>query len=160
MARLQTQSVRRMRPMLEEAQQEMPKSVDNSTLNSLNYVTAAGAGLAQRKRPIDMAKLEQQTKNVMAVMQHMDMRQRALNNQQRHAQSQQFSDAYGSVHAERGCLRHGDIQRQHAEIRALVAGLRPEEQTLIANAQVARQLRGFGPGPPQPGNDAAQRPGF
>ena len=37
MARLQTQSVRRMRPMLEEAQQTLPKSVDNSTLNSLMF---------------------------------------------------------------------------------------------------------------------------
>ena len=93
-------------------------------------------------------------------MQHMDMRQRALNNQQRHAQSQQFSDAYGTVHAERQPLRRGDIQRQHDEIRALVAGLRPDEQTLVANAQIARQLRGFGPGPPQPRSDAAQSAGF
>ena len=149
-----------MRPMLEEAQQTLPKSVDNSVLDSMNMVRKAGAGLAQSMRPMDFGKMEQQTKNVMAMMQHMSMRQRALNNQQRHAQSQQFSDAYGSVHAERGCLRHGDIQRQHAEIRGLIAGLRPDEQALIANAQIARQLRGFGPGPPPPGNDAAQRPGF
>ena len=46
MARLQTQSVRAMRPMLEEAQQTLPKSVDNGVLNSLNYITKAGAGLA------------------------------------------------------------------------------------------------------------------
>ena len=146
--------------MLEEAQQTLPKSVDNGVLNSLNYITKAGAGLAAAMRPQDFSKLETQTKNVMAVMQHMDMRQKALNNQQRHAQSQHFSDAYGTVHAERQPLRHGDIQRQHDEIRALVAGLRPDEQTLVANAQIARQLRGFGPGPPQPRNDAAQSAGF
>ena len=69
-----------MRPMLEEAQQSLPKSVDNSTMNSLNYVTAAGAGLAQRKRPVAFAKLEQQTKKVMAMMQHMALRARAQNN--------------------------------------------------------------------------------
>ena len=51
MARLQTQSVRRMRPMLEEAQQTLPKSVDNDVLNSLNYVTKAGAGLAAQMHP-------------------------------------------------------------------------------------------------------------
>ena len=51
-----------MRPLLEEAQQTLPKSVDNSVLNSLNYVTKAGAGIAQRMRPVDFAKLEQQTK--------------------------------------------------------------------------------------------------
>ena len=70
-----------MRPMLEEAQQTLPKSVDNGVLNSLNYITKAGAGLAAAMRPQDFSKLETQTKNVMAVMQHMDMRQKALNNQ-------------------------------------------------------------------------------
>ena len=90
MARLQTQSVRRMRPMLEEAQQTLPKSVDNGVLNSLNYVTKAGAGLAAQMRPQDFSKMETQAKNVMAVMAHMDMRQRALNNEQRIAQSQHF----------------------------------------------------------------------
>ena len=35
-------------------------------------------------------------------------------------------------------MRYGDIQRQHAEIRQLVAGLRPDEQVLIRNAEVAR----------------------
>ena len=80
MARLQTQSIHRMRPMLEEAQQTLPKSVDKSVLDSMNMVRKAGAGLAQSMRPMDFGKLEQQTKNVMAVMQHMDMRQRALNN--------------------------------------------------------------------------------
>ena len=90
MARLQTQSVRRMRPMVEEAQQTLPKSVDNNVLNSLNYVTKAGAGLAAPMRPQDFSKMETQAKNVMAVMSHMDLRQRALNNEQRMAQSQQF----------------------------------------------------------------------
>ena len=160
MAGLQTQSVRRMRPMLEEAQQDMPKSVDNSTLNSLNYVTAAGAGLAQRKRPVDFAKLEQQTKNVMAVMQHMDLRARAGNNQQKHFQSQHFTEAFGSVHAERQPLRYADIDRRHQELRALVAGLRPDQQALVANADIARQMRGFAPSVPHGLHPAAQRPGF
>lgn len=145
MARLQTQSVQRMRPMLEEAQQTLPKSVDNSVLNSLNYVTKAGAGLAAQMRPPDFTKMETQTKNVMAVMQHMDMRQRALNNQQRMAESNRFSDAYGSVHAERCPLRYGDIHRRHNELRNLVAGLRPDEQALVANADLARRMRGFAP---------------
>ena len=96
MARLQTQSVRAMRPMLEEAQQTLPKSVDNGVLNSLNYITKAGAGLAAAMRPQDFSKLETQTKNVMAVMQHMDMRQRALNNQQRMAHSQHFPMPMGA----------------------------------------------------------------
>ena len=160
MARLQTQSVRRMRPMLEEAQQNLPKSVDNSTLNSLNYVTAAGAGLAQRKRPVDFAKLEQQTKNVMAVMQHMDLRARAGNNQQKHFQSQHFTEAFGSVHAERQPLRYADIDRRHQELRALVAGLRPDQQALVANADIARQMRGFAPSVPHGMHPGAQRPGF
>ena len=157
MARLQTQSVRRMRPMLEEAQQTLPKSVDNGVLNSLNYVTKAGAGLAAQMRPQDFSKMETQAKNVMAVMAHMDMRQKALNNQQRMAQSQQFSDAYGSVHAERMPLRHADIQRRHQELRALVACLRPDEQALVANADLARRLRGFPDAPPDIGSE---RPGF
>ena len=58
MARLQTQSVRRMRPMLEEAQQTMPKSVDNTSLNALNYV-AQQQGAANYRRPVDWAKMEQ-----------------------------------------------------------------------------------------------------
>ena len=160
MARLQTQSVRAMRPMLEEAQQTLPKSVDNGVLNSLNYITKAGAGLAAAMRPQDFSKLETQTKNVMAVMQHMDMRQRSLNNQQRMAHSQHFSDAYGSVHAERSPLRHADIARQHQELRNLVAGLRPDEQALVANAQLARQMRGFADPAPNIGPDVRQAPGF
>ena len=137
MARLQTQSIHRMRPMLEEAQQTMPKSVDNDVLESMNYVRKAGAGLAQSMRPMDFGKLEQQTKNVMAVMQHMDMRQRALNNQQKLAQSQHFSDAYGSVHAERRPLRYGDIQRQHDELRALdhPPQLAPHLQVLLEGCE-------------------------
>ena len=66
MARLQTQSVRRMRPMLEEAQQTLPKSVDNGVLNSLNYVTKAGAGLAAQMRPQDFSKMETQAKNAVS----------------------------------------------------------------------------------------------
>ena len=58
MARLQTESVRRMRPMLEIAQQTMPKSVDNNVLNSLNFVSKAGAGLAMKMRPADFSKME------------------------------------------------------------------------------------------------------
>ena len=143
--------------MLEEAQQTLPKSVDNGVLNSLNYITKAGAGLAAAMRPQDFSKLETQTKNVQAVMQHMDMRQRALNNQQRLAQSQQFSDAYGSVHAERGPLRHADIQRRHQELRGLVAGVRPDERAFVANADLARRLRGFADAPPDIG---AEVPGF
>ena len=76
--------------MVEEAQQTLPKSVDNNVLNSLNYVTKAGAGIAAQMRPQDFSKMETQAKNVMAVMSHMDMRQRALNNEQRMAQSQHF----------------------------------------------------------------------
>ena len=149
-----------MRPMLEEAQQTLPKSADNDVLTSMNMVRKAGAGLAQSMRPMDFGKLEQQTKNVMAVMQHMDMRQRALNNQQRMAHSQHFSDAYGSVHAERSPLRHADIARQHQELRNLVAGLRPDEQALVANAQLARQMRGFADPAPDIGPDVRQAPGF
>ena len=79
-----------MRPMLEIAQQTMPKSVDNNVLNSLNFVTKAGAGLAMKMRPADFSKMETQTNNVMAVLSHMNMWQRALNNQQNLAQSQHF----------------------------------------------------------------------
>ena len=148
-----------MRPMLEIAQQTMPKSVDNNVLNSLNFVSKAGAGLAMKMRPADFSKMETQTNNVMAVLSHMNMRQRALNNQQNLAQSQHFSDHYGSVHAERSPLRYGDIQRQHAEIRQLVAGLRPDEQVLIRNAEVARGLRGFAAGYDAP-PDNYQAAGF
>ena len=45
-----------MRPMLEIAQQTMPKSVDNNVLNSLNFVSKAGAGLAIKMRPVDFFK--------------------------------------------------------------------------------------------------------
>ena len=69
-----------MRPMLEISQQTMPKSVDNNVLNSLNYVTKEGAGLAMKMWPADFSKMETQTNNGMAVLSHMDMRQRALNN--------------------------------------------------------------------------------
>ena len=145
-----------MRPMLEEAQQTLPKSVDNGVLNSLNYVTKAGAGLAAQMRPQDFSKMETQAKNVMAVMAHMDMRQ----GPEQPTAARPFatiSDAYGSVHAERGPLRHADIQRRHQELRALVAGLRPDEQALVANADLARRLRGFPDAPPDIG---AERPGF
>ena len=146
--------------MLEEAQQTLPKSVDNTPMNSLNYVTAAGAGLAQRMRPLDMAKLEQQTKSVLAVMQHMDLRQRAQNNQQKHWMSQHFTDAYGSTHAERHPLRYADVDRRQQELCALVAGLRPEHQALVANADLARRMRGFAPPVPMGLHPGAQRPGF
>ena len=39
MARLQTQSIHRMRPMLEEAQQTLPKSIDNDVMESMNRRT-------------------------------------------------------------------------------------------------------------------------
>ena len=54
-------------------------------------------------------------------------------------------------------LRHADIQRRHQELRALVAGLRPDEQALVVNADLARRLRGFPDAPPDIG---AERPGF
>ena len=159
MARLQTQSVRRMRPMLEEAQQTMPKSVDNTSLNALNYV-AEQQGRAQYKRPVDWAKMEQQEKNVMAVMQHMGLRARALNNQQKHFQSQHFTEPLGSVHALGQPLRYSDVHRRQEELCALVAGLRPEHQALVANADLARRMRGFAPPVPMGLHPGAQRPGF
>ena len=121
MARLQTESVRRMRPMLEIAQQTMPKSVDNNVLNSLNFVSKAGAGLAMKMRPADFSKMEAQTNNVMAVLSHMDMRQRALNNQQKLAQSQYFSDHYGSIHAEKNAFEiwgHSKTTRRDSPTRS------------------------------------------
>ena len=148
-----------MRPMLEEAQQTMPKSVENTSLIGLNYV-AQQQGAAQYTRPVDFAKMEQQTKNVMAVMQHMGLRARALNNQQKHFQSQHFTEAFGSVHAERHPLRYADVDRRQQELCALVAGLRPEHQALVANADLARRMRGFAPPVPMGLHPGAQRPGI
>ena len=42
----------------------------------------------------------------------------------------------------------------------LVAGLRPDEQALVANAQLARQMRGFADPAPDMGPDVRQAPGF
>ena len=42
-------------------------------------------------------------------------------------------------------------------VATTVAGLRPDEQALVANADLARRLRGFPDAPPDIG---AERPGF
>ena len=134
-------SVLRMRQMTEEAQQTLPKSIDNDPNLVLAAVDAAGAGLVQKMRPMDFGKLEKQEANVQAVLQHMHMRQMALNNQQAAAQSQVLSDAQGSVHALSRPLTHAAIARHHAEMRGLVRGM--GDGALVANADLARRMRGF-----------------
>ena len=96
--------------------------------------------------------------NALAVQQDMTLRQNALNNQQRIAQVQSFSDAYGSVHAQP--LQRAARDRQHAELRALVRGLRPEEAALVSNADLARRLRGFDVPSYHAGSALNQTPSF
>jgi len=133
-----------MRPLTEEAQQTLPKSVDNTVATVGDLVLAKGANLsALQSKPVDFHQIFQQSKNVEAVLQQMHGRQRAANLQQAAAQSQTLSNAMGSTHAERRPLQHEAILRHQEEMRNLVRSLRPEERSLVQNASVARALRGY-----------------
>ena len=133
-----------MRPLTEEAQQTLPKSVDNTVATVGDLVLAKGANLsALQSKPMDFHQIFQQSKNVEAVLQQMHGRQRAANLQQAAAQSQVLSGAMGSTHAERRPLQHEAILRHHEEMRDLVRSLRPEERSLVENASLARKMRGY-----------------
>ena len=133
-----------MRPLTEEAQQTLPKSVDNTVATVGDLVLAKGANLsALQSKPVDFHQIFQQSKNVEAVLQQMHGRQRAANLQQAAAQSQVLSGAMGSTHAERRPLQHETILRHHEEMRDLVRSLRPEERSLVENASLARKMRGY-----------------
>ena len=142
---MQQLSVRQMRPLTEEAQQTLPKSVDNTvaTVGDLTQARGANMSAMQSGSPVDFHQQFLQSKNVEAVLQQMHGRQRAADLQQAAAQSQVLSGAYGSVHADRLPLQHEAILRKHDELRSLVRTLRPEERSLVANANVARTLRGY-----------------
>ena len=91
-----------MRPLTEEAQQTLPKSVDNTVATVGDLVQAKGANLsALQSKPVDFHQVFQQSKNVEGVLQQMHGRQRAANLQQAAAQSQVLSNAMGSTHAEK-----------------------------------------------------------
>ena len=134
-----------MRPLTEQAQQTLPKSVDNTVASVGDLVQAKGANLSalQSGTPVNFHQIFQQSKNVEAVVQQMHGRQRAANQQQAAAQSQILSDARGSTHAEKNPLQHEAILRHHEEMRSLVRSLRPEERSLVQNAGISRALRGF-----------------
>ena len=134
-----------MRALTEEAQQTLPKSVDNTTAAVGDLVQAKGANLSalQSGSAVDFHQIFQQSKNVEAVLQQMHGRQRAANQQQATAQSQVLSGAMGSTHAERRPLQHEAILRHHEEMRDLVRSLRPEEKSLVANASLARRMRDY-----------------
>ena len=134
-------SVRQMRPLTEEAQQTLPKSVDNTVATVGDLVLAKGANLsALQSKPVDFHQIFQQSKNVEAVLQQMHGRQRAANLQQAAAQSQVLSGAMGSTHAERRPLQHEAILRHHEEMRDLVWSLHPEEWSFVENASLARKM--------------------
>ena len=133
-----------MRPLTEEAQQTLPKSVDNTVATLGDLVQAKGANLsALQSKPVDFHQVFQQSKNVEGVLQQMHGRQRAANLQQAAAQSQVLSNAMGSTHAEKRPLQHEAILRHQEEMRNLVRSLRPEERSLVQNASVAKSLRGY-----------------
>ena len=133
-----------MRPLTEEAQQTLPKSVDNTVATVGDLVLAKGANLsALQSKPVDFHQIFQQSKNVEAVLQQMHGRQRAANLQQAAAQSQVLSGAMGSTHAERRPLQHEAILRHHEEMRDLLRSLRPEERSPVENASLARKMRGY-----------------
>ena len=134
-----------MRALTEEAQQTLPKSVDNTTATVGDLVQAKGANLSalQSGSAVDFHQIFKQSKNVEAVLEQMHGRQRAANQQQAAAQSQVLSGAMGSTHAERRPLQHEAILRHHEEMRDLVRSLRPEERSLVENASLARKMRGY-----------------
>ena len=87
-----------MRRLTEEAQQNMPKRVDNSITPVDDALQVAGAGLAAKMSPLDHGKIDRHTLNAMAVQQHMTQRQNALNNQQRMAQSHMTPTQVAQAH--------------------------------------------------------------
>ena len=70
-----------MRALTEEAQQTLPKSVDNTTATVGDLVQAKGANLAalQSGSAVDFHQIFKQSKNMEAVLQQMHGRQRAAN---------------------------------------------------------------------------------
>ena len=141
---MQQLSVRQMRPLTEEAMQTLPKTSDNTVATVGDLVAGKGANLAAlQSNPVDFHQQFQQSKNVEAVLQQMQNRQRAADSQQAAAQSQVLSGYGGSTHAEKQPLQHDAILRQHDEMRNLVRSLRPEQQSLVANANLARTIRGY-----------------
>ena len=139
-------SVRQMRPLTEMAQQTLPKSHDNTMATLGDLVSARGGpkmAAMQQGKLVDFHAQAQARKNALAVQQQMHGAQVAASRQQAAADSQILAGTTNSVHAEERPLHNEAIARHHAEMRNLVRSLRPEEQALVANASIARRMRGY-----------------
>ena len=138
-------SIRELRLAEQATQGPLPTGGGPNTKDIDRQVSEKGGGLALRKQPnqaVDWQALSEQTQRVAQVIRETNNRQAAQLGHQ-HEKYRQLTEAHGTAHAEIQDNR-SDAQRRHvAEMRQLVRDLQPEERVAVANATVARALRGY-----------------
>ena len=139
-------SIREIRLAEQATQGPLPTGGGPSTKDLDNQVSGYGGGLALRKQPnqaVNWEAISQSQKRVAQVIRETNARSGAQLGHQQQAY-RQLTEAGGTgAHAEARNLAP-DVMRRHAdEMRQLVRDLQPEQRVAVANATVARALRGY-----------------
>ena len=139
-------SIREIRLAEQATQGPLPTGGGPSTKDLDNQISGYGGGLALRKQPnqaVNWEAISESQKRVAQVIRETNARSGAQLGHQQQAY-RQLTEAGGTgAHAEARNLAP-DVMRRHAdEMRQLVRDLQPEARVAVANATVARALRGY-----------------
>ena len=139
-------SIREIRLAEQATQGPLPTGGGPSTKDLDNQISGYGGGLALRKQPnqaVNWEAISESQKRVAQVIRETNARSGAQLGHQQQAY-RQLTEAGGTgAHAEARNLAP-DVLRRHAdEMRQLVRDLQPEARVAVANATVARALRGY-----------------
>ena len=138
-------SIRELRMAERATQGPLPTDFANSTKEVDSQVSSKRGGLALRKQTgqdVDWSALSEQTKRVAQVISETNVRSSAQLGHQ-YEKYRQLTEAQGTAHAEMRDNRPDAMRRHAQEMRQLVRDLQPEHRVAVANATVARALRGY-----------------
>ena len=129
-----------------------PEHMTNSTRALDKQVSGMGGGVGLRKQPhqaVDWEAMSEAQKRVARVIRETNERSGAQLGHQ-HQAYRQLTEAGGTgAHAEARNNAPDALRRHADEMRRLVRDLGPEARATVANAGVARALRGYAGGGPQ-----------
>ena len=138
-------SIREIRLAEQATQGPLPTDFANST-KALDNQVSFGGGVALRKQPnqaVNWEAISEAQKRVAQVIRETNARSGAQLAHQQQAYRQLTEAGLTGAHAE-GRNNAPDALRQHAdEMRQLVRDLQPEARVAVANATVARAVRGY-----------------
>ena len=139
-------SIREIRLAEQATQGPLPTGGGPSTKDLDNQISGYGGGLALRKQPnqaVNWEAISQSQKRVAQVIRETNARSGAQLGHQQQAY-RQLTEAGGTgAHAEARNLAPDVLRRHVDEMRQLVRDLQPEQRVAVANATVARALRGY-----------------